>query len=128
MSDFNNLIMSQIQIGDIDYDICDLEGRLKLKDLENAISTNQKILGEQGAAYAIYDSNTHTLTFFRANETYTSSDTSATDIMGNTYTGTIYTGIEDYTIAPAPWDDVKANIEKVVIADNQYIIPKSCAG
>ena len=97
-----NPIMSQIQIGDVDYDICDLEGRLKLEDLKNAISTNQKILGEQGTAYAIYDSDTNTLTFFRANETYTSSDTSATDIMGNTYTGTIYTGIEDYTAAPAP--------------------------
>ena len=121
-----NLIMSQIQVGEITYDICDLEGRLKLKDLENIIFTIQKMLGEQGTAYAVYNEADNTLTFFRANETYTSSDTSATDIMGNTYTGTIYTGIEDYTTAPAPWDDVKANIEKIVIADNQYIAPKSC--
>ena len=122
-----NPIMSQIQVNGMDYDICDLEGRLKLEDLENTISTNQKILGEQGTAYAIYNSDTNTLTFFRANETYTSSDTFATDIMGNVYTGTIYTGIEDYTTVPAPWEDVKANIKKVVIADNQYIAPRSCA-
>ena len=76
MPDSKNPIMSQIQVGEIDYDICDLEGRLKIKDLENAISIIQKMLGKQGTAYAIYNETDNTLTFFRANETYTSSDTS----------------------------------------------------
>ncbi|MGI6033457.1 MAG: Cna B-type domain-containing protein, partial [Coriobacteriales bacterium] len=58
----------------------------------------------QGKAYAVYDSTTKTLTFIRSNDTVDSgTEGSITDCEGNTYTGTIYTGLGLRTKSWTAW-------------------------
>ncbi len=51
----------------------------------------------QGSAYAVLDSE-GTLTFFRSYESYTNLNNGIfTDILGDTYTGKVFSGLENYT-------------------------------
>ncbi|MBO4919673.1 MAG: BspA family leucine-rich repeat surface protein, partial [Erysipelotrichaceae bacterium] len=74
----------------------------------------------EGTAYAIYTSNRE-LIFFRSKGTYSNgANTTVTDIKGNTYSGTVYTGIETNSRNGA----FNTNVRSVRIADGQAIKPK----
>ena len=84
-----------------------------------------------GTAYAVLDS-AGTLTLFRSTNTYTAgTGKTVTDVMGNTYTGQVYTGIETNTginFSSARWFNQRSSVKLARIADGQVIAPKSCAG
>jgi hypothetical protein len=84
-----------------------------------------------GTAYAVLDS-AGTLTLFRSMDTYSAgTGQTVTDIVGQEYTGQVYTGIETNTgtsYNSAPWYNQRTSIKLAKIADNQAIAPISCAG
>ena len=83
-----------------------------------------------GTAYAVLDS-VGTLTFFRSTNTYTAgTNKTVTDIMGNTYTGQVYTGVENTAVGydSAPWYRQRSSVKLARIADGQIIAPRRCAG
>ena len=84
-----------------------------------------------GTAYAVLDS-AGTLTFFRSTTTYTAgTGKTVKDVMGKSYTGQIFTGVETNTstsYTSAPWYSQRSSIKLAKIADGQVIAPKSCAG
>ena len=62
--------------------------------LMNCIAVCAEELSDGGTAYAVL-TDAGELIFFRSNDTYSdSAGQTVTDIMGNTYTGRVYTGIE----------------------------------
>ena len=82
----------------------------------------------QGTAYAVLTDDGE-LIFFRSSGTYTNKATGTfTDIDGNSYNGTVFTGFEtaSYTSRSAvPWYSNRTNIKSVRFA--QTIAPKSTA-
>ena len=84
-----------------------------------------------GTAYAVLDS-AGTLTLFRSTTTYTAgTGKTVKDVMGKTYTGQVFTGIETSTgtsSSSAKWYSKRTSINLAKIADGQVIAPKSCAG
>lgn len=81
---------------------------------------------DEGTAYAIVTDDGE-LVFFRSNNSYSNNRyTLATDIMGNTLQGTVYTGIEtkQFESYNSPWYSRRASIKNVRIADGQIIRPK----
>lgn len=53
-----------------------------------------------------------------------------TDIKGNSYTGQVYTGVENTGTGPtsAPWFNQRTSVKLAKIADEQVLASKSCAG
>ena len=86
----------------------------------------------EGTAYAVLDS-AGVMTFFRSIDTYTYTPAiskTVTDIMGNTYTGHVFSKVENTSTyyKDVPWYSWRADIKLAKIAEGQVIAPKSCAG
>lgn len=85
----------------------------------------------EGIAYAVLEyNNANTLTFFRSKSVYSDGNNqTVTDVLGNTYTGQVYTGVEDIgaSYTSIPWYSQRGDILFARIADSQVITPKSCA-
>ena len=83
----------------------------------------------EGTAYAVITNGE--LVFFRSTDTYQYNKIyqTMTDIMGNSYTGQIYTNVENTgsSSADVPWNKDCTSIKAVRIADGQVIAPTSCA-
>ena len=81
-----------------------------------------------GNAYAVLDAN-GTLTLFRSTNTYSAgANQTVTDVNGRSYTGQVYTNIENQTGTSAPWSSQRTSIKSVTIPSGQVIQPKNCAG
>lgn len=78
---------------------------------------------ESGSAYAVLTDNGD-LVFARSTDTYTNGNTGTlTDVNGNTYTGIIYSNVEN--TETIPWARKRNSIRKVYVAPNTRIAPQT---
>nr|MBQ4456532.1 BspA family leucine-rich repeat surface protein [Clostridia bacterium] len=99
-------------------------GNMGRRDInrENIFHATEEQL--QGTAYAVLTDEGE-LIFFRSSQSYSDcSEGTFTDIKGNTYTGTVFTGFENSTQSPS-WqqDDIRPKIVHVSMADGQAVKP-----
>lgn len=88
-----------------------------------------------GTAYAVYDKTSRTLTLVRSNDTIEDGPgQTVTDICGNTWSGTVFGGIEDLVATSAedvPWHaeaaDFYHGVRTFQVAEGCVIHPSSCA-
>ena len=83
----------------------------------------------KGSAYAVLK-NSGELILFRSSNTYTNNMIyNVTDINGDSYTGTVFTGVETNNsfTSSTPWSTKRTSITSVRIANNQIIKPLSTA-
>lgn len=82
------------------------------------------------AAYAVLDASGN-LTLFRSYDNYTNDTTGTfTDILGNTYTGRVFAGIETHYVGDETnciWADYVEDIRTVRVATGQTIKPRQTA-
>lgn len=80
-----------------------------------AVSSAEELTGE---AYAVFDSTSKSLVFFRSAETY-ADKTEYTNIpVGtNTYSGIVYNNIETRPMVSRPWNNVASEVKRVIVAD-----------
>ena len=106
-------------VPEMDYDNSLLEEASEVVTEEAAIPDS---LNATDKAYAVLTSEGD-LIFFRSNESYSdSTEQTVTDILGNRYTGTVYTQIEERT---RPWHNRVEDIKKAYVAEGQTIKPTS---
>ena len=89
-----------------------------------------EVRSSEGKAYAVLTDGDD-LIFFRSNDTYENESTGTfTDINGNEYTGTVYSGIETLNASydtDIPWYSNRVSIKSSIVADGQKIAPVSTA-
>ncbi len=93
------------------------------------LKTEQDSRSSEGNAYAVLTSEGE-LIFFRSTETYADkSERTVKDILGNTYTGTVFAGVESLVIdddwGTAWYPDYSRSIKSAHVASGQTIRPAS---
>ena len=79
-------------------------------------------------AYAVLTDNGE-LVFIRSHNTYeNNAKTTAEDINGNTYTGIVYSGIENTAGMELPWNNDLKQIKEVISFEDQMIYPDTLQG
>ncbi|MBQ1509249.1 MAG: Cna B-type domain-containing protein, partial [Erysipelotrichaceae bacterium] len=97
-----------------------LAGSARRLNSETYHATDEELTG---TAYAVLDADGN-LIFFRSNEEYTAgADKMVTDIKGNTYFGTVYTGFENTDEYWSIWN--KSSVKTITVAEGQAIRPVS---
>ncbi len=95
---------------------------------EETETVTPSALSDEGQAYAVL-TDAGEFIFFRSNETYTDKSTGTfTDVKGNSYTGTVYSGIEaeaDQYVSTPSWSENAGKIKSVRVAPDQRIAPYS---
>ena len=96
----------------------------------SSVDVHAEERSSEGTAYAVLTDDGE-LILFRSNVTYSAGPgKTVTDILGNSYTGRVYTGIEttskNNNTANCLWYNERSSIKSVRIADGQKILPKNC--